>query len=206
MRALRPIQRVFAMTAVRLMLRFLLVVAMSEAGPVAAAPEPGLIDDFSRADGLSQVGTRWRLVADGVMGGESAGAMALREVGGRRGLCLSGNVSLANGGGFVQVNIDLAADGVRDASGFEGVRLVVLGNGEDYGLHLKTAATVRPWQSYRAAFGTGPLWREVWLPFAAFVPYRLETPIDRTALRRLGIVAIGRAMRAEVCVAEIGFY
>jgi hypothetical protein len=132
--------------------------------------------------------------------------MALRVVDGRRALCLSGDVSLENNGGFVQVNLDLATAGLLDGSDFDGVRLVVRGNGEAYNLHLKTSATSMPWQSYRADFAAGPTWREVRLPFADFVPHRLVPALDVTRLRRLGIVAIGRAMRADVCVSEIGLY
>lgn len=122
-------------------------------------------------------------------------------------LCLTGTVSLENNGGFVQVNLDLSADrGLSDASNFDGVRLIARGNGAEYNVHLKTAATNLPWQSYRASFGTGPDWREIRLPFAAFEPHRLVPALDPARLRRLGVVAIGRAMPVDLCIAEIGFY
>jgi hypothetical protein len=38
------------------------------------------------------------------------------------------------------------------------------------------------------------------------VPYRIEVPLNIQKLRRLGIVALGAAFAAEICVAEIGFY
>ena len=165
-----------------------------------------LIDDFSSADGRSRLGTSWRLVTDRVMGGVSNAGMSFREVDGRRALCMQGDVSLANNGGFVQINIDLSPDGYLDASEYQGVRLLVRGNGETYNLHLKTAATSMPWQSYRADFLADGQWREVRLPFADFEPHRLVPRLDLTRLSRLGVVAIGRPMRADLCVAEIGFY
>jgi len=165
-----------------------------------------LIDDFAGGDAVSRLGTRWRVVTDQVMGGVSDAAMTLRQIDGRSALCLSGDVSLANNGGFVQVNLDLSPSGLMDASRFKGVRLVVRGNGEVYNLHLKTAATTMPWQSYRAELRAGPSWQEVQLPFDEFQPHRLVPALDVTRLRRLGIVAIGRAMQADICVAEIGFY
>ena len=168
--------------------------------------DPVLIDDFTRDDGRSLLGTPWRLVTDRVMGGLSTGRITLGTHKGRRSLCLSGDVSLANNGGFVQVNLELAPDGTLDASAFEGVRLVVRGNDEDYKVHLKTLDTSLPWQSYRAEFLAGDDWCERRLPFSAFAPHRLAAPLDTRRLRRLGIVAIGRAMEAEVCLAEIGFY
>jgi hypothetical protein len=186
-----------------------LMILMLSATPGAAEPQPAdglLIDDFAAPDGRSRLGTPWRLVTDQVMGGVSRGQMARRVVDGRPALCLAGAVSLANNGGFVQVNLDLAPWGLRDASAFDGVRLLVRGNGEEYNVHLKTAATTLPWQSYRAEFTADERWREVRLPFADFRPHRLVPGLDTARLKRLGIVAIGRAMQAEVCVAEIGLY
>jgi len=165
-----------------------------------------LIDDFTTGDGRSRLGTPWRLVTDRVMGGLSNAAMSMREVDGRRALCMQGAVSLENNGGFIQVNLSLASDGYFDASDFDGVRLLVRGNGETYNLHLKTAATSMPWQSYRADFQAADQWRQVRLPFAVFKPHRLVPALDLTRLLRLGVVAIGRPMQADLCLAEIGLY
>jgi hypothetical protein len=175
-----------------------------------AAANPLLIDDFSRADERSMLGTPWRLVTDQVMGGLSRGQMRRGESQGRRALCLSGAVSLANNGGFLQVNLALgpngSQDGTLDASRYFGVRLVASGNGEGYKVHLKTLDTVFPWQSYRADFRAEADWREIRLPFDVFMPHRLDIPLATSRLTRLGVVAIGRAMAAEVCLAEIGLY
>ena len=178
-----------------------LLMPMTE--PAAA---PLLIDDFVRTDGRSALGTPWRVVTDQVMGGVSTARMGLEQHAGRRGLCLRGEVSLANNGGFAQINLDLAPRGTLDASAHTGVRLVVRGNGETYKVHLKTPDTARPWQSYRADLPTGPEWAEVRLPFSGFEPHRLSAPLDTTRLARLGLVAIGQAMTAELCVAEVGLY
>jgi hypothetical protein len=170
-----------------------------------------LIDDFSTGDGISRLGTPWRLATDQVMGGVSSARMTIEGDTARRALCLRGAVSLANNGGFVQVNLALGPtsegpQGTLDASGFAGVRLVVRGNGEAYKVHLKTPDGPLPWQSYRADFVADDAWTEVRLPFADFQPHRLGVPLDTRRLQRLGIVAIGRAMRAEVCVAQLGLY
>lgn len=174
--------------------------------PVFGDQDDGLIDDFSTTDGRSRLGTSWRVVTDRVMGGVSDASMSLREIDGRRALCLSGDVRLENNGGFVQVNVDLSRDAYLDAGRFDGVRLLVRGNGEGYGIHLKTAASTMPWQSYRADFVAGRQWQELHLPFSDFEPHRLVPALDPTRLKRLGIVAIGRRMHADLCVAEIGFY
>lgn len=172
----------------------------------ASAADTLMIDDFSVADGPSRLGTPWRLVTDGVMGGLSAGRLSFEQIQGRGALCLRGEVRLENNGGFVQAALDLAPEGDLDASAYAGVRLLVRGNGEAYNLHLKTADLRLPWQSYRSRFPTGPEWREIRLSFGGFEPHRTGVPLDTGHLRSLGLVAIGRAFAAELCVAEIGLY
>lgn len=166
-----------------------------------------LIDDLRRGNLVSALGTTWRGVSDRVMGGVSQQTLRVEEQGGRRCLRLSGDVRLENNGGFIQMALDLDPGGAYlDASSFTGLRLLVYGNGERYSVHLRTADIVRPWQSYRAHFEALPEWREVRLPFADFRPHRLEAPIDLTRLRRIGLVAIGRAFFADLCLGEIAFF
>ena len=173
----------------------------------AEVPADGLIDDFRDPDGCSRLGTRWRLVTDTVMGGVSEARMTLDTLDGRRALCLEGEVRLEHNGGFLQANLDLTRAGVPfDAGRFAGVRLLVRGNGEDYNLHLKSGDCALPWQAYRASFVAGADWQEIRIPFERFAPYRLSTPLDPGHLTQLGLVAIGRAFRAQLCVAEVGWY
>ena len=187
--------------AVRPIIPILALVALS-----AQAADMLLIDDFKDNDGLSALGTAWRLVTDRVMGGVSAGRMSREELDGRRALCMRGDVSLDNNGGFIQLNLELKSPGYLDASGYTGILVVVRGNGASYNLHLKTADVRLPWQSYRCSFQTGPEWREIRLPFQSFEPHRIGMPLDTVRLDRLGLVAIGRAFTAEICVAQVGFY
>ena len=166
-----------------------------------------LIHDVSNRSLTSELGTHWRAVSDRVMGGVSDATIALDVIEGRSCLRLTGDVRLENDGGFIQASLDLAAkDGTFDASAYRGIRLVIRGNGERYGLHLRTSDTRRPWQSYRAQFLGGPTWQTVDLPFTEFTPHRLETALDLKQLRRLGLVAIGRAFFADLAVAEISVY
>ena len=177
--------------------------------PVAAWAGGGemLIDDFADDDFISNLGTRWRGVSDEVMGGVSKASVARDLIDGRPCLRLTGDVRLENDGGFIQAALDLErSGGTFDASGYRGLRLVVRGNGEQYSLHLRTPDNVRPWQSYRAHFSAGPEWRTVDLAFEDFTPYRLETPLDRERLKRIGLVAIGRAFSADLAVAGISLY
>lgn len=166
-----------------------------------------ILDDFARDDLISKLGTPWRGFSDQVMGGISQGTIALTEIDGRRCLRLKGDVRLENSGGFIQMALDLGLEGqTLDASAYTGVFVVVRGNGESYGFHLRTPDCVRPWQSYRARFIAGPDWQEIRLPFDRFGPHRLTAPLDRRRLRRLGLVAIGRAFHADLAVSTVGLY
>jgi hypothetical protein len=166
-----------------------------------------LLDDFSGNDLTSAIGTRWRGVSDQVMGGISEARVARKTMSGRPVLRLSGPVRLENNGGFIQAALDLSTSGEPlDASAYKGVRLLVRGNGERYSVHLRTPDNMRPWQSYRAHFNADETWQTIELPFTSFEPYRIETPLDAGRLRRIGLVAIGRAFEADLQVAKVTLY
>ena len=170
-------------------------------------PATRVIDDLGRDNLVATIGTRWQLVTDRVMGGVSDGTLVRETVSGRPALRMRGDVSLENNGGFVQMALDLAPDrGVVDASAWTGIELDVIGNDEDYGVHLRTDAVERPWQSYRQSFRAGSSWRTVQLAFADFVPHRIEVPLDVRRLRRIGLVAIGRAFAADLAVGGVRFF
>ncbi len=166
-----------------------------------------LIDDFARSDLVSKLGTPWRGVSDRVMGGISDASVAHDVIDGRACLRLCGEVRLENDGGFIQAALDLSPSGDPvDASDYSGLRMVARGNDEQYSVHLRTPDAVRPWQSYRAHITAGPVWEVTDLPFAAFTPHRLDAGLDISRLRRIGLVAIGRAFCADLAVCELGFY
>ena len=121
---------------------------------IAMAPT---IDDLSGDFPDASNGARWQMLSDAVMGGVSAGQMTRTVIARRPAIRMQGAVSLENNGGFLQIALDLAPGGAAfDASGFAGIALDVWGNGEDYGLHLRTANLSRPWQSYRMGFAAAP--------------------------------------------------
>lgn len=170
-------------------------------------PSDYLIDDFSDDRGVSTHGTRWRMFTDRVMGGRSTATSGYESVENRRCLRLRGSVSLENRGGFIQVALPLKQNGrLFDARGFKGVRLTVLGNGEQYHVHLRTSRTVLPWQYYWATFDTGPEWRTVDIPFSQFQPESLGKPLNPRKLKRIAIVAIGKEFESDVAVSRLAFY
>jgi hypothetical protein len=83
---------------------------------------------------------------------------------------------------------------------------MVRGNGEVYNMHLRTEDILRPWESYRQSFVAGPDWADLRLAFAAFERHRTEVAFDAARLRRIGLVAIGRAFQADLSVADLRFY
>lgn len=166
-----------------------------------------MIDDLTQAPSRATNGSTWQLLSDAVMGGVSSGRISVETLEGRRALRLQGQVSLENNGGFLQLALDLSPDGSAiDASAWSGLELDVRGNDTAYNLHLRTSDVRRPWQSYRQSFTAPPNWTRIRLPFDGFAPYRLDAPLNLRALRRIGLVAIGRAFQADVALGQIRFY
>ena len=165
-----------------------------------------VLDDRSSDDGRAQNGAGWRLFTDGVMGGVSKGDLTFDIVDNRRCMRLSGDVRLENNGGFVQIALDINEGGTINTDRYKGFLLDIYGNAEEYNMHLRTNETQRPWQSYRATFLAVPSWQTILLPFSQFEPYRIETPMDPADIRRIGIVAIGRAFAANLCIGRVALY
>jgi hypothetical protein len=165
-----------------------------------------IIDDLSREPPIAAIGSKWRLFTDRVMGGVYNGTMVRDAIAGRPAIRMRGDVSIENNGGFVQIVLDLSPDGaVVDASRWSGIELDIFGNGEEYGVHLRTDALLRPWQSYRQTFTAYAEWRTARLPFDQFVPYRTDVPLDTRRLRRIGVVAIGRAFAPDLALGGLRF-
>jgi hypothetical protein len=181
--------------------------AIATGTKAAMADTKAVIDDFSRPGPLASNGATWRYVADGVMGGVSRGAMASQAIDGRPALRLTGQVSLDNNGGFIQLSLDLSDTGAPvDARGFAGIALDAFGNGETYNLHLRTNDLRRPWQSYRQSFLAGPGWQTYRLAFAGFEAHQTPAPLDISRLRRIAILAIGREFAADIAIGGVRFF
>jgi len=165
-----------------------------------------IIDDLSGDLPESSVGTRWMLFTDGVMGGISTGTMIRETIADRVAIRMRGKVHLENNGGFIQVALDLAPDGHGvDVSAWRAIEIDVFGNGEEYGVHLRTDDLTRPWQSYRHTFKTKAQWQTLRLQLNSFTPYRTDIPLNTRRVRRVGFVAIGRAFSADLSVGGLRF-
>jgi hypothetical protein len=171
-----------------------------------AEQNPLIIDDRTSGDMISTSGKQWRLVTDGVMGGVSDGRLEPAVVRGRACLRLQGEVRLDNNGGFIQAALDVPDELLDVVKEYRGVLLEVSGNNEPYNLHLRTRDLWMPWQSYRTTFAATPEWQTLNLPFADFKPYRTTSTLNTSRLKRIGILAIGRAFDADLCIGRIGLY
>ncbi len=178
----------------------ILLVSQTVLAYSSATQKPQVTANMNLLDG------DWRMISDQVMGGVSDGRLQREQVLGRQALCLSGRVSTENNGGFIQMALDLTAANGPDASGYDGIKLWVMGNQQEYNVHLRTTSLWLPWQSYRASFFAVPEWQQITLPFASFEAYRTGRALDLTKLKRIGLVAIGRDFDAQLCVSEIQLY
>lgn len=165
-----------------------------------------IIDDRTSGNLNSNLGTQWRMFTDQVMGGVSNGELTLDNYRSRNCLRMRGDVSTDNNGGFVQISLDLTNDGAFDASSYAGVEIVVSGNNEHYNIHFRTTDLWLPWQSYRYSFKAMPDWQTISIPFKDIKAYRTTTEFDGEKLKRIGLVAIGRNFKADLCVASIKLY
>ena len=149
--------------------------------------------------------TGWRLFTDGVMGGVSTGQVVFVQEAGQTHARMTGRVSTANRGGFIQMQLALSAS---PPAGTRGVHLVARGNDQRYFVHLRTTGTVMPWQYYQAGFDVTRRWTEHRLPLNAFrASGRLLRATPRPdSINSLAIVAYGRDHDAEIAIREIGFY
>jgi len=185
-------------------MRSLIPLLLSAALLGAAAPPQAraqtLIEDFAM-----QPETRWQFFTDTVMGGISTGQVRFQQEGGQTFARMSGRVSTANRGGFIQMRLDLPNP---PPEGTTGVRLVVRGNNQRYFVHLRTSGTVLPWQFYQAGFDVSGNWTEVRLPLDAFnASGGLLRAVPRVrSLSSVAIVAYGRDHDAQIDVREVGFY
>jgi len=175
----------------------------------------GTIDDMQDPFPLTSSGTEWRGISDRVMGGISQGFIKREtDLEGRSANVLTGHVSLANGGGFVQMVTDLALDprmNSVDASGFDGIEVDVLCRHEPrkFNVHLRTPGTFQQ-ASYRYThtLESEGKWELVRIPFSSFEGYGEKdmVTLDTSTLRRVGIVAIGEEMDVFLAVSGVRFY
>jgi hypothetical protein len=154
-----------------------------------------LIEDFT-----GEAAARWSFFTDRVMGGRSEGRAVIG--GTPPHLHLTGTVSTANNGGFIQARQRL--DGLPPDT--TALTVTTRGDGQTYYVHLRGTATRLPWQFYQASF-TAPrdYWADITVPLTAFTASggRLP-PLEASDIRSIALVAYGRDHMADLAVSRIG--
>ena len=178
--------------------------AMGADDGARASPDALVIDDFSSAPNAT-IGGRWSYTSDRVMGGVSNGGGAYETVDDRISIRLYGDVSTAQNGGFIQVSLRI--DGRRiNAKDYAGIEIDVLGNGEDYNVHVTTTRSFPPWRFYKHTFATTETWTRIRLPWSDFTSETFRQPLDPSTINRLNLTAYARDFEADLAVSRIALY
>jgi len=153
-------------------------------------------------------GKYWQYASDRVMGGVSDGQVTLEQDGETYYARLTGNVSTANNGGFIQFRSGVSfANSEKEGKNLQGVRLNVRGNGETYYIHIRTNESWSPSDYYAITFIANEEWQMIDLPFNKFErKWSKDSALDPKKIRRFGIVAYGKDFIADVSVSTIEFY
>ncbi len=115
-------------------------------------PSSMTLFDFDTEEGAS-----WQVVNDGVMGGRSQGYVKIDN-----GLLQFAGTLVTRGGGFTSVRANLDAD----LSDYDGLELLVRGNGRTYEVEVDDdSRRLRRSVSRRGAFATSEEWTWVRVPF-----------------------------------------
>lgn len=144
----------------------------------------------------------WNLVTDQVMGGLSTAQLKPSEVG----LQLSGEVSLENHGGFIQIQHPIDRQHCQ-AELFQGVYLELSAQkSQEVALLIKSSQLWMPWQSYRYTVNIGPQAALITVPFEAFQPYRTQTQLNPKRINKFAILVGGEAQTAQLTLHQFGLY
>jgi len=149
----------------------------------------------------------WQYISDQTMGGISKGQAVLEKNENMIFARLTGNVSTANNGGFIQIRTTFPfINLINTINNFKGVRLNTKGNGETYHIFIRTSKNLSYRDFYSATFIASDNWEIIDLPFTKFKHRFSNKLLDGNDIRTFGIVAYGRDFVSDVSVSEISFY
>lgn len=147
----------------------------------------------------------WSYLADTVMGGISEGQAHYKDTSSGTEITLSGQVSTANNGGFIQIRLPIAKGLSTDKTG---IKVKVKGNGERYYIHIRNTSTRLPWHYYQQGFNTKNTWQELKLPFELFKKSSsiMRGKMNIRTIKTIGVVAYGKDHTASISVKSLEFY
>lgn len=167
-----------------------------------------LVDDFGSR--VSALGTEWEGFTDQVMGGKSEMQIGHRVEDGHGFISLSGKVSLANNGGFIQTRLMLSPErnGAFDASPYSGIRISARGKGDGYYIFLRTSGNRFPWSFFMAALPVTGEWSSIDIPWDRFEKGDFGSffALNLHKVTSLAVVAYKKEFEASIDVREISFY
>ena len=149
--------------------------------------------------------SKWKFISDNVMGGLSTGSIVYEMTEGQSIAYLSGEVTTANNGGFIQFRRNLKEVNLKEANY---VKITAKGNNEKYYIHLRTSGTILPWQYYQSSFLVKETYKEYILPIKEFKKsgsFQANTIKSRN-ITSIGVVAYGRDHQANIYVKDISFF
>jgi hypothetical protein len=120
--------------------------------------DSNLIFDFNKQSDIQD----WRVVLDGVMGGESSGTFKLNNDG--LGV-FEGDISLENNGGFSSVRYSFQKMPIENHTK---VSIKLKGDGKDYQFRIKPNS--KDYYSFIASFSTSGEWQEIEIPLKDMYP------------------------------------
>ena len=157
--------------------------AASASGPTAPPPATAPTDAMTLFDFDGPDAATWAVENDGVMGGDSQGALSSQ--GGA--LVFTGTLVTA-GGGFTSARVERSVD----LSAYDGVELRVRGGGRTFEVEVNDATRDRRREvSRRAPFPTTADWRTVRVPFSSLESTAFGEPVDAGPLDRAGVESFG---------------
>ncbi|MFT4590837.1 MAG: hypothetical protein ACI80M_000149 [Gammaproteobacteria bacterium] len=166
-----------------------------------------MLTDFTLKEPYYIGASSWRGFSDRVMGGISDAAFGGDNIAGKKCGRMTGDVTRESNGGFIQMAMSFGRrDAELDASGYDGLELLVYGNNEDYNLHIRTVDCGWYDQSYRMTFFAKPEWQTVRVPWDEFNPSGLEAPLNIARINRIAILGWMREFKADISLAEISLY
>ncbi len=153
-------------------------------------------------DNLNDVRAKWSAISDQVMGGISEVNFYEIEENGEKFYRLEGDVSTENNGGFIQSRVGVNLN----SNDFEGIRLKIRGNNNEYFVHLR-APRMMPWNYYYAEFYASNEWQIIELPLSSFKYSRNQKQgLDFKTIRSIGLVAYGKDFIAQLDIANVELY
>ena len=149
----------------------------------------------------------WQYISDQTMGGISNGQAVLEKDGDIFFARLTGKVSTANNGGFIQLRSTISfVNLIGETKNLKGILLNTRGNGEIYHIFIRTSETKSYSDFYLATFVANNNWEIIDLPFTKFKHRFSNKSLKGNDIKTFSIVAYGRDFISDVSVSEITFY